>query len=129
MLSPWTAVSSAMTAKVGVAASDSKPVTLALVRLRPRAMSESTESIVWEIICISNVHCFNADRQVNLSKEPIVVGGAEGRQRPPVPRSSECPAFRRDHWEVGRPSVRMRCLPSHHCGQPGGESSHVSFRP
>ena len=27
-------------------------------------------------------------------------------QRPPVPRSSEYPAFRRDHWGMGRPSVR-----------------------
>ena len=27
-------------------------------------------------------------------------------QRPPVPRSSEYPALRRDHWGVGRPLLR-----------------------
>jgi hypothetical protein len=27
-------------------------------------------------------------------------------QRLPVPRSSECPAFRRGHWVMGRPSLR-----------------------
>src|SRR5262245_65452412 len=47
----------------------------------------------------------------------------------PLPRSSECPAFRRDHWAVGRPSVRVTCLPLNRCGQPVGESSHVSCRP
>jgi hypothetical protein len=31
---------------------------------------------------------------------------AETRQRLPVPRSSEYPAFRRDHWAMGRPSIR-----------------------
>src|ERR1039457_5574557 len=50
-------------------------------------------------------------------------------QRLPVPRSSEYPAFRRDHWAVGRPSVRVTCLPLNRCGQPVGESSHVSCRP
>src|SRR5688500_8855537 len=33
-------------------------------------------------------------------------------QRPAVPRSSECPAFTRGHWTMGRPSVRYGC-PSH----------------
>jgi hypothetical protein len=51
-------------------------------------------------------------------------------QRPAVPRSSERPAASRDHWAVGRPSVRnwspvfAQC-----CGQPAGESSQVSCRP
>jgi hypothetical protein len=50
-------------------------------------------------------------------------------QRPPVPRSSERSAFRRGHWAVGRPSVRVTCLPLSCCGQPVGESSQVSCRP
>ena len=50
-------------------------------------------------------------------------------QRLPVARSSEYPAFRRDHWAVGRPSVRKFCLPANRWGQPVGESSHVSCRP
>jgi hypothetical protein len=47
-----------------------------------------------------------------------------------VPRSSERPASSRDHWAVGRPLVRV-LEPStcHSCGQPGGESSHGSWRP
>src|SRR5260370_27661693 len=45
------------------------------------------------------------------------------------PRSSECPAFRRDHWAVGRPSVRKFCLPLDRSGQPAGELSHSSCRP
>jgi hypothetical protein len=49
-------------------------------------------------------------------------------QRLPVPKSSEYPDFRRDHWAVGRPSVRVTCLPFNRCGQPVGESSHVSCR-
>ena len=45
-------------------------------------------------------------------------------------RSSERPASRRGHWPRGRPSRRIRCLPSPHGrGQPGGESSQVSCRP
>jgi hypothetical protein len=52
MLPPWTAVSSAMIAKVGVAARDSKAAALALVRPRPRAIWESTESIMSEIISL-----------------------------------------------------------------------------
>jgi len=56
----------------------------------------------------------------------VLVGAV---QRLPVPRLSEYPAFRRDHWAVGRPSVRKFCLPSNRCGQPVGESSHVSCRP
>src|SRR6516225_11051207 len=32
-------------------------------------------------------------------------------QRPPVPKSSECPAFRRDRWAMGRPSVPLLTLP------------------
>jgi len=50
-------------------------------------------------------------------------------QHLPVPRSSEYPTFRRDHWAVGRPSVRVTCVPLNRCGQPVGESSHVSCRP
>ena len=50
MLPPWTAVSSAMIAKVGVVARDSKQAALALVRFRSRAMSASTKSIMSEII-------------------------------------------------------------------------------
>jgi Tannase and feruloyl esterase len=50
-------------------------------------------------------------------------------QRLPVPSSSEYPAFRRDHWAVGRPSVRVTWLPFHRFGQAVGESSHVSCRP
>ena len=50
-------------------------------------------------------------------------------QRLPAPRSSKYPALRRDHWAVGRPSVRKACLPSKRCGQPAGESSHFSCRP
>ena len=49
-------------------------------------------------------------------------------QRLPVPRSSEYPAFRRGHCEVGRPFVRKVSILSP-CGQPGGESSQVSCRP
>ena len=49
-------------------------------------------------------------------------------QRLPVPSSSEYPAFRRDHWAVGRPSVRVTWLPFHLFGQAVGESSHVSWR-
>src|ERR1700730_7332561 len=47
-----------------------------------------------------------------------------------VPRSSERPAASRDHWAVGRPSVR-NCAPvfAQCCGQPAGESSWVSCRP
>jgi hypothetical protein len=56
MLPPWTAVSSAMIAKVGVVARDSKQAALALVRFRPRAMSASTESIMSEIISV-HLHC------------------------------------------------------------------------
>jgi len=57
MLSLWTAASSAMLAKVGVAARDSKQAALAVVRfLRPRAMSESTKSIMSEIISV-HLHC------------------------------------------------------------------------
>ncbi len=48
-------------------------------------------------------------------KVEVLVGGV---QRLPVPRSSEYPAFRRDHWAVGRPSVRIACLPLNRCGQP-----------
>jgi hypothetical protein len=44
-----------------------------------------------------------------------------------VARSSERPAWMRDHWAVGRPFVRRSTHPS--CGQSGGESSHVSCRP
>lgn len=50
-------------------------------------------------------------------------------QRLPVPRSSEYPALTRDHWAVGRPSVRKFCLPAKLWGQPAGESSHFSCRP
>jgi len=39
-------------------------------------------------------------------------------------RLSEHPAFRRDHWAVGRPSVRMASWPSNGCGQPAA-STHV----
>jgi hypothetical protein len=49
-------------------------------------------------------------------------------QRLPVPRSSEYPAFSRDHWAVGRPLVRSVSIMSP-CGQAVGESSHVSCRP
>lgn len=45
-----TALSSAMMAKVGVAASDNKRATLALVRFRPRAVSVATASIMAAII-------------------------------------------------------------------------------
>ncbi len=45
-------------------------------------------------------------------------------------RSSERPASSRDHWAVGRPLVRVTAPSTGHgCGQPGGESSHVSWRP
>jgi hypothetical protein len=47
-------------------------------------------------------------------------------QRLLVPKSSEHPAFRRDHWAVGRPSLRIKFLP---LSQPSGESSHASCRP
>jgi hypothetical protein len=47
----------------------------------------------------------------------------------PVPKSSECPAFRRGHWARGRPSARIVSVPSGGCGQPGGESSNRSCRP
>jgi len=62
-----------------------------------------------------------------FGREVEVLVGAV--QRLPVPRSSECPAFRRDHWAVGRPSVRIWSLPFNRCGQPAGESSHISCRP
>ena len=55
----------------------------------------------------------------------VLVGAV---QRLPVPRSSEYSTFRRDHWEVGRPLVRSVSIMSP-CGQPAGESSHVSCRP
>src|ERR1022692_3444922 len=35
----------------------------------------------------------------------------ERSQRLPEPRSSECPALRRDHCAMGRPSMRKFCLP------------------
>ena len=50
-------------------------------------------------------------------------------QHLPVPRSSEYPALRRGHWTMGRPSVRQLCSPFGRCGQPVGESSHLSCRP
>jgi hypothetical protein len=48
----------------------------------------------------------------------------------PMVRSSERPASSRDHWAMGLPLVRV-LQPStcHSCGQPGGESSHGSWRP
>src|SRR5262249_21771169 len=52
MLPAWAAASSAMIAKVGVAARDSKQATLALVRFRPRAMSGTTKSIMSDIISV-----------------------------------------------------------------------------
>jgi hypothetical protein len=66
--------------------------------------------------------------------DPAAIGSEDvpsigGRvQRVPVPRSSEYPALRRDHWEVGRPLVRRVSMISP-CGQPVGESSHFSCRP
>jgi hypothetical protein len=59
-------------------------------------------------------------------------GGRTAGQRPVVcvPRSSERPESRRDHWAVGRPLVRNGLLPaSHFRGHPAGESSHASWRP
>src|SRR5262249_42410812 len=49
-------------------------------------------------------------------------------QRSALPRSSERPAARRDHCEIGRPLLRK---PSSRLrfGQPSGESSHGSWRP
>jgi hypothetical protein len=47
-------------------------------------------------------------------------------QCPFVASSSEYPAFRRDHWAVGRPSLRVKFLP---LSQPLGASSHASCRP
>lgn len=44
------------------------------------------------------------------------------------PRSSEYPAFTRDHCARGRPSARSVSMLSR-CGQPTGDSSHVSCRP
>jgi hypothetical protein len=57
-----------------------------------------------------------------------IVGYWPAVQRGAVARSSEYPAFRRDHWDVGRPLVRSVSILSP-CGQPVGESSHVSCRP
>jgi protein-S-isoprenylcysteine O-methyltransferase Ste14 len=45
-----------------------------------------------------------------------------------LPRSSENPALRRDHWALGRPSTRSVSMLSV-CGQPAGESSQVSCLP
>ena len=42
---------------------------------------------------------------IGQSKMPSLWCGKRG-QCVPAPRSSECPAFRRDHWTMGRPSVR-----------------------
>ena len=62
-----------------------------------------------------------------LWRKVEAMGGAV--QRLPVPRSSAYPACRRDHWAMGRPSVRYGCAPFARRGQPVGESSHVSCRP
>jgi hypothetical protein len=32
-------------------------------------------------------------------------------------------------WDVGRPSIRRRCLPFRRCGHPVGDSFHISCRP
>jgi hypothetical protein len=69
-------------------------------------------------------------RSPNGTTDPGSVAVVDGpAHRLPVPSSSEYPAFRRDHWAVGRPSVRVTWLPSHRFGQAVGESSHVSWRP
>src|SRR5215510_14962758 len=34
----------------------------------------------------------------------------------PLPTSSACPAFRRERWAVGRPSLHGACLPLNRCG-------------
>ena len=77
-------------------------------------------------------HCPRKGRSDQSKRRTVAISFAvvDGPlQRLPVPRSSEYPALRRDHWAVGRPSVRKFCLPSNRCGQPAGESSHVSCRP
>jgi hypothetical protein len=81
---PWTAVSSAMIAKVGAAARDSSLSALARGRPGRGETSGATKVIMSEIIA-AHLHYL-----LQL----------------PVPRSSECPAFRRGHWTMGRPSVR-----------------------
>jgi hypothetical protein len=69
-------------------------------------------------------------------KVEVLVGTV---QRLAVPRSSEYPAFRRD-WGMGRPPGHIDTggqsgapplvrVMEHCCGQPVGESSHVSCRP
>ena len=75
----------------------------------------------------------NPQRSV-LGSEPAPQAASARRtvgaiQRRPGPRSSENPAFRRAHWALGRPSVRICSLPFHRCGQPDGEFSHIPCLP
>ena len=70
------------------------------------------------------------DRDPKAHSVVKIVDDAARQGRLPVPRSSEYPAFRRDHWAMGRPLVRSwLASASHCCGQPVGESSHASCRP
>jgi hypothetical protein len=78
--------------------------------------------------------CFRSIAASSAAIERIamapVSGNAGSAQLVAVPRLSERPASSRDHWAMGRPLVRIRAGPSCHCcGQPGGESSHGSWRP
>ena len=63
----------------------------------------------------------------SLNREQARIATTPVQRLPPL-KSSEYPAFTRGHWEVGRPLVRSVSMLSD-CGQPGGESSHVSCRP
>ena len=81
---PLKAVSSAIMAKVGVAARHSQSA--ATWAADPRWFPNA---------------CFvSAGRDVMKISDTVVP------QRLPVPRSSEYPAFRRGHWTMGRPSIR-----------------------
>ena len=104
---PLKAVSSAMMAKVGVAARHS-------------------QSAAWQPDdprLLANTRFEPAGRDAMKISVMVVP------QRLPVPRSSEYPAFTRGHWTMGRPLVRYGCMPFASCGQPAGESSHRSCRP
>jgi hypothetical protein len=59
-------------------------------------------------VCRSSARSYIPFIHAAQTGRPIAGSGTCGRsaQRPAVPRSSERPAARRDHWAVGRPLVR-----------------------
>ena len=84
MSAPWIPVSSAMTAKVGAAARDSHA-----------AATRTGDSRLFPNAC-----------RRPAGREAMKISDTVVSQRLPVPKSSEYPAFSRDHWTMGRPSMR-----------------------